>query len=106
MSWSVVIPKVGAVQFNGLKVNGRSRCYINRNVLHYERKQLVGKTVLNPLGEPNHFSCNGIPVGFSRKIRPSKLVHYNRRGKPIRATRCLGFIWIRYGRIAKEGWIS
>lgn len=50
MSWSVVIPKVGAVQFNGLKVNGRSRCYINRNVLHYERKQLVGKTVLNPLG--------------------------------------------------------
>lgn len=106
MSWSVVIPRVGAVHFNGIRVTGTSRCYPNRNVLHYERNQLAGKTTLNQLGEPNHFSCSGIPVGFSRKIRPSKLVHYNRRGKPIGATRCIGIILVHYGRITKEGWTS
>ena len=106
MSWSVVIPKVGAVHFNGLTLTGTSRCCSNRNVLHFERGKMVGRTVLNPLGEPNHVAYNGIPVGFSRKKRRTKMVHFSRKGRPIGYSRCLFCIWIHYGRITKEGWVS
>lgn len=108
MFFSVVIPKVAAIHFEGLKVTGRSRCYTNGNVLHYEHNRLVGKTTLNSLGEPNHVSCNGIPIGYSRKIRKTKtkMVHYNRKGRPIGYSRCLGLVWLHFGRIAREGWIS
>ena len=106
MSWSFVIPKIGGVHFEGLKVTGTSRCSSNRIVLHFEQGKLSGKTIFNPLGEPNHVTLSGIPVGYSRRIRRTKMVHFSRKGRPIGYSRCLLFIWTHHGRITKEGWIS
>lgn len=107
MPWSITIPRIGAIHFEGLfKMTGRSRFCSGRNIVHYEDKRLTGKTTLNPLGQPNHYTCEGIPVGYSRKVRRTKIVHYNRHGRPIGYSRCLGLIWFHRGRILKEGWMS
>ena len=106
--WSLAIPRVGAIHFEGLfRITGSSKCCANKNVLHYGKKTLIGITVLNGLGEPNNFNHDLIPVGYSRKIKKTKIVHYNRQGRPISYTRCFGFVLIHRGRITNiEGLFS
>ena len=91
--WSLIIPGVVAFHFRGLRVLGKSRFYAG-NASHYQEGRYVGKTVKNIFGQPNHYNSHGTPVGFSRKIRRTKAIHYDgKMGKPIGWSRCFWVIW-------------
>lgn len=91
--WSAVIPRVGAIHFHCLRVMGKSRFFAS-NALHYQGNRYVGKTEKNSFGQPNHYNSCGTPIGFTRKIRRTKAVHYDgKRGKPIGYSRCFLFMW-------------
>ncbi len=93
MLWSLILPRVGAIQFRRLQVVGRSRFYAGI-ALHYQNNRYIGKTVRNGFGEPNHYNSRGVPVGFTRKIRRTKAIHYDGKyGKPIGWSRCLLIVW-------------
>lgn len=93
MLWSLILPGVGAIHFCGLQKLGKSRFYAG-NALHYQESRYVGKTVRNNFGQPNHYNSHGTPVGFTRKIRRTKAIHYDGRyGKPIGWSRCFLIIW-------------
>ena len=88
MTWSLVIPGIVAVHFDRLfHIVGKSRMYIGKNTVHYRMGRYVGKTIRNTFGEPNHYDCHGTPIGYSRIVRKTKIVHYNRYGKPIGRSR-------------------
>lgn len=91
--WSLIIPGMVAFHFHGLRMLGKSRFY-SGNALHYLENRYVGKTVRNSFGQPNHNNSNGTPLGFTRKIRRTKAIHYDGKyGKPIGRSRCFLIIW-------------
>lgn len=91
--WSLILPGVGAVHFHGLHLMGKSRYYAG-NALHYHGNRYVGKTVRNSFSQPNHYNRNGKPVGYTRKVRRTKAIHFDGKyGKPIGWSRCFLIIW-------------
>lgn len=104
MTWSVIIPKVGAVHISGLfQIIGMSKFY-GGNAIHFRGSTYVGKSIRNGLGEPNHYTKKGISCGYSRKKkRKAKMVHYDSKGRPVGASTYILFLWIHRGPIAKGG---
>ena len=93
MLWSLILPGAGAIHFCGLRKLGKIRFYAG-NALHYQGSRYLGKTVKNNFSQPNHYNSQGMPVGFTRKIRRTKAIHYDGRyGKPIGWSRCFLIIW-------------
>lgn len=92
MAWSLILPGI-AVHFNGLRVMGKSRLCAG-NALHYQGRRFVGKSVRNSFGQPNHYHRNGKPVGYTRKIRRTKDIHFDGKyGRSIGWSRCLLIVW-------------
>lgn len=101
MTWSLIFPSIGAVHFKGLSVVGMSK-FCSGNAIHYQDNKYVGKSIRNSFSEPNHYNYHDVPVGYTRKIRRTKAIHYSRRGKPIGWSRCLLILWFHKGTITKS----
>lgn len=101
MTWSLILPGIGAVHFNGLSVVGKSK-FCAGNAIHYQDNRYAGKSIRNSFAEPNHYNRHNMSVGYTRKIRRTKAIHYSKRGKPIGWSRCLLILWFHKGAITKS----
>lgn len=100
MSYSIVIPFIKIVHYEGLHRVGESRFGANKLIAHYTRNgKPNGKTVRNFIGEPNHYDRRGHVVGYSRKVKRGKMAHYDRNGYLVGfSRRIFGLVWIHSGR--------
>lgn len=100
MRYSIVIPFIKIIHCNGFHKVGESRFGANKWIAHYTRSgKPNGKTILNFIGEPNHYDRRGYAAGYSRKVKQGKVAHYDRNGYLVGYSRCLfGLIWIHSGR--------
>ena len=102
MTYSFVLPRVGAMHFSGFfHYLGETKMCGRSTIIHYFKRRHIGKTIRNPFGEPNHYNTRNQAVGFSRNVGRTKIIHYDAIGKPIGYSRCLLFIWVHHGSITK-----
>ena len=102
LTYSFVIPRVGATHFCGFfRYLGKTKIHGRSTIIHYFKSKCIGKTIRNPFGEPNHYNTLNQAVGYSRNISRTKIIHYNAAGNPIGYSRCLLFLRIHYGPITR-----
>lgn len=102
MTYSLVIPRVGATHFCGFfRYLGKTKIHGRSTTIHHFKSKYIGKTIRNPFGEPNHYNTLNQSVGYSRNISRTKIIHYGASGNPIGYSRCLLFLWIHHGPITK-----
>lgn len=103
MSYSIVIPMVETIHINKFRICGVSKRSSREISVHYNREgKIVGRTVRNSFGQPNHYGRRNEVLGLSRHKSKNKVVHYNSSGKSVGySRRILWLFWIHHGLISK-----
>ena len=103
MSYSIVIPMVETIHIHMFQICGISKHCSREISVHYNREgKIVGRTVLNGFGQPNHYGRKNEVVGLSRHKSRSKIVHYDSSGKAVGySRRVLWLFWVHRGLISK-----
>ena len=103
MSYSIVIPRIETIHIHKFRICGVSKRSSRETYVHYNWEgKMVGRTVCNCFGEPNHYGRRNEVLGLSRHKSRSKVVHYNSSGKAVDySRRILWLFWIHRGLISK-----
>lgn len=104
MSYSIVIPMVETIHFRGLRICGVSKRGSRNVSIHYKPSgKIIGRTVRNGFGEPNHFGARGEIRGYTRNKSRSKIVHYDKTGRPVGySRRVCWLLWVHFGMLKKK----
>lgn len=103
MSYSIVIPMIETIHINKFHICGVSKRSSRAISVHYNRDgKIIGRTVRNCFGQPNHYGQKNEVVGLSRHKSRSKVVHYDRSGKAIGYSRRIFWLfWVHRGLISR-----
>jgi len=104
MSYSITIPMVETIHLKGLRICGVSKRCSRTISIHYDWSgKVIGRTVKNGFGEPNHFGRKNEICGYSRNKSRSKVVHYNSSGCPVGySRRILWLVWAHRGLVSRQ----
>ena len=93
--YSIRIPFVAIVHFQGIRLMGFSRKGCFGWLVHYDRRmQAIGRSERNIVGEWVHYNAWNCCVGFSRNGRGLAMKHYNQKCNCIGTSSCILYLII------------
>ena len=99
MSFSFVLPRIKVIHFSRFRIVAESKFGVYKGLAHYTPTgNCFGKTERSFFGEPNHYSRDGVVLGYSRKTNRRTVVHFGKNGKTLGySRRFLWLFWIHHG---------
>lgn len=98
--YSIRIPFVAIMHFQGIKLMGFSRKGCFGWLVHYDRKmQLIGRSERNIVGEWVHYNTPNCCVGFTRNGGDFVMKHYSQKCKRVGKSVCILYLIIIHSTI-------